>query len=100
MKSGDVLTRYFGVARSWNDTHDPIRFTGVNHIPLWLHTDLSELDMDYSNILKEREVMAANRPVHPGYYQFSSIRPHNKTNHDWYDDCPRNTKLYDSRKAG
>ncbi|GFY51434.1 uncharacterized protein TNIN_403301 [Trichonephila inaurata madagascariensis] len=95
IKSGDVLTRYFGVQRSWRSPHDPIRFTGVNHIPKWLHTDLSTLDVDYSNILKEREVMAAAKQTTlPGYYQFKSIRPYNKTNHNWYNDCPRDVKLY------
>ncbi|GBM79330.1 hypothetical protein AVEN_81702-1 [Araneus ventricosus] len=94
MQSGDVLTRYFGVARSWRNPHDPIRFTGVNHIPRWLHTDLSTLDVDYSNILKEREVMASTKPTIPGFYQFSSMRPYNKTNQEWYDGCPRDHKLY------
>ncbi|GFS86921.1 uncharacterized protein NPIL_464141 [Nephila pilipes] len=94
IKWGDALTRYFGVARSRRNPHDPIRFTGVNHIPQWLHTDLSSLDVDYSNILKEREVMAATKQTLPGYYQFKSIRPYNKTNHNYYDDCPRDIKLY------
>ncbi|XP_054720918.1 uncharacterized protein LOC129230539 [Uloborus diversus] len=79
---GDALTRYFGIARSFRDPHDPVRFTGVNHIPKFLHTDLSSLDFDYSNILKERELMLACKDTGPGYYQFSSIRPYNKTNED------------------
>lgn len=73
------MTRYFGVQRSLRDPHDPVRFTGINHVPRWLHTDYSSLDMDYSNILREREIMAACRYSGPGsYYTYKSIRPWNR----------------------
>ncbi|KAG8196898.1 hypothetical protein JTE90_027606 [Oedothorax gibbosus] len=71
---GDVLTRYFGVARSIRDPHD--RFTGVNHVPSFLHTDTSRLDFDFGPIIREREWAAHHRPTRPGnYYKFRSIRP-------------------------
>ncbi|XP_035218073.1 uncharacterized protein LOC118191380 [Stegodyphus dumicola] len=88
----DILTHYFGVHRYWRDIHDPLRFTGVNHIPRWLHTDLSSFDVDYSNILKEREIMGV-RNVDPGFYQFRSIRPYNKTNENWLRLIPSPPKL-------
>ncbi|XP_042901332.1 uncharacterized protein [Parasteatoda tepidariorum] len=81
----DTLTRYFGMARSHRNPHDPMRFTGINHIPKLLHADISSLDFDYSNILKEREVMLAATQPGDTFCKFKSIRPYNKTNHNWYD---------------
>lgn len=90
----DTLTRFFKFDRSLREAHDPVRFTGVNHIPQWLHADLSSLDIDYSNLLKEREIISACRYSGPGsFYTFRSIRPYNKTYDDSQDAGTSYTKM-------